>query len=127
MLEVEIAGLAAQRATEEHIAVMQDAVAAMDRAMDDADAFCEADLDFHLALAQGTLNASIPMLIDPVVELLRWQRMRIYARGGQQGDSTATKVSSTRLSVMIPRPRQAMCWDLKQARQDSEGDASPIG
>lgn len=128
MLEVEIAGLAARRATEEHIAAMQDAVAAMDSAMDDADAFCEADLDFHLALAQGTQNALIPMLIDPVVDLLRWQRMRIYARGGAARGQYGHKRI---LDAVVRHDPEAACEamraHLKQARQDSEGDDPPKG
>jgi GntR family transcriptional regulator, transcriptional repressor for pyruvate dehydrogenase complex len=128
MLEVEIAGLAAQRATEEHIAAMQDTVAAMDSAMDAADAFCEADLDFHLALAQGTQNALIPMLIDSVVDLLRWQRMRIYASGGAtRGQNGHKRILDAVVHHDPEAAREAMRAHLKQARQDSEGDASPMG
>jgi DNA-binding FadR family transcriptional regulator len=74
ILEPEIAALAATRATEENIAIMQDAVDAMDRAMEDPDTYIEADLDFHLALAQGSDNVLIPVLIDTLVELLREHR-----------------------------------------------------
>src|SRR5512135_3171303 len=50
MIEPEIAALAAARAAQEHISAMQEAVSIMDRSLDDANAYIEADLDFHLAL-----------------------------------------------------------------------------
>ena len=128
ILEVQIAGLAAQRATEEQIAALQDAAAVMDGAMDDADAFCEADLDFHLALAQGTQNALILILIDPIVDLLRWQRMRIYASGGAaRGQNGHRRILDAVVHHDPEAAREAMRTHLKQARQDSEGDASPMG
>lgn len=74
ILEPEIAALAATRATDEHIVIMQEAIDAMDGAMDDPDTYIEADLDFHLALAQGADNVLIPVLIDTLVELLREHR-----------------------------------------------------
>jgi GntR family transcriptional repressor for pyruvate dehydrogenase complex len=48
ILEPEIAALAAARAEEQHLATMREAVAVMDRARQDPDAFIEADLDLHL-------------------------------------------------------------------------------
>ena len=38
---------------------MREAVAAMDRAGQDPEAYIEADLDFHLALAEGAANPLI--------------------------------------------------------------------
>jgi GntR family transcriptional repressor for pyruvate dehydrogenase complex len=76
ILEPEIAALAATRADPEQIATLQDAVDMMEDCMDDPSAFVEADLDFHLALAQATNNALIPALIDSLVDLLREHRLR---------------------------------------------------
>jgi GntR family transcriptional repressor for pyruvate dehydrogenase complex len=76
ILEPEIAALAAVRAGSEDIESMEEAVRAMDMAMDDPETFIEADLDFHLALAQGSNNVLIPALIDTLVELLREHRKR---------------------------------------------------
>ncbi len=128
ILELEIANLAAQRATEEHVAAMRDAVAAMDNAMDNADAFIEADLDFHLALAQGTQNALIPVLIDPIVDLLREQRKRIFVRGGAgRGQYGHKRILDAVVRHDLEAAREAMRAHLKQAREDSEGDTSPMG
>jgi len=85
ILEPEIAALAADRATAEEIADMQEAVEAMDNAMDDPDRFIEADLDFHLALAKATHNMLIPILIDALVDLLREHRKRAASvKGGME-------------------------------------------
>jgi len=54
----EIAALAAARADEQDIATMREAVSVMDNARHDPDAFIEADLDFHLSLAEAAANPS---------------------------------------------------------------------
>jgi len=82
IFEPEIAALAAIHATAEQLAVMSEAVAAMDAALDDAERFIEGDLDFHLALAEATQNDVIPILIDSIVDLLREQRKRIFSTPG---------------------------------------------
>ena len=56
LIEVELARLAAQRATQEDIARMEEALSRMQQAMDDDEAFTEADLEFHLAVAQAGQN-----------------------------------------------------------------------
>jgi len=50
ILEPEIAALAATRIQDPELSTMRDAVAVMDKAGQDPDAYIEADLDFHLAL-----------------------------------------------------------------------------
>jgi len=53
ILEPEIAALAATRIEDQLLATMREAVATMDRSLHDPDAYIEADLDFHLALAEA--------------------------------------------------------------------------
>jgi len=85
ILEPEIAALAATRMTDEYISAMQEAVNIMDTALDNVDVFVEADLDFHLALAEGTQNLIIPILMDSIIDLLREQRKRTgLTKGGLQ-------------------------------------------
>lgn len=85
ILEPEIAAMAAKRATPDQIADMLEAVEAMDKAMNNPEAFVEADLDFHLALAKGTQNTLIPILIDALVDLLRDHRKRAASvKGGME-------------------------------------------
>src|SRR5260370_23003447 len=85
ILEPEIAALAATRVADEDLASMREGIARMDSARKDPDAFIEADLDFHLALAEAAANPLILSLIDSIVGLLREQRMGIFqVEGGPQ-------------------------------------------
>lgn len=120
ILEPEIAALAATRATEQHIASLKEAIAEMDRSRDDADAFIEADLDFHLALAEAAENPVILSLIDSIVGLLREQRTRIFH---VDGGPERGQVHHKRIFVAVERreaekARDAMRSHLKQVRQD---------
>lgn len=121
LLEPEIAALAAVSAGEEHLEVMLRAVEAMDAAMDSPEQFIEADLDFHLALAEGTGNALIPFLIDPIVDLLREQRTRIFnVRGGPaRGQEHHKRILEAVARHDPEAARQAMRDHLKQVRKDS--------
>ena len=64
ILEPEIAALAATRIQEPHLTLMREAVALMDRAQEDPEAYIEADLDFHLALAEAADNPLILSLLS---------------------------------------------------------------
>lgn len=82
ILEPVIAAQAAAVATPRDIAAMREAFDAMERAGRDADAFIEADLDFHLALAEAAGNPVVLALIDSIVALLREHRLRLFAVAG---------------------------------------------
>jgi GntR family transcriptional repressor for pyruvate dehydrogenase complex len=127
ILEPEIAALAAARADDQDLATMREAVSVMDNARRDADAFIEADLDFHLSLAEAAANPFILSLIDSIVALLREQRMRIfYVDGGPERG----QVHHKRILDAIERrdalgAREAMQAHLRQVREDSRN--SPGG
>src|SRR5215469_4990015 len=78
ILEPEFTALAAARIEEQQLAMMREAIDVMDRSMQDPDAYIEADLDFHLALAEAAGNPLILALIDSIVAVLREERMRTY-------------------------------------------------
>lgn len=80
VLEVEIATLAAQRATSEDLAEMQQAIAAMDRDIDSPESYIAADQTFHAALARGTQNSMFPLLIDVIADLLQESRRVIFSQ-----------------------------------------------
>jgi GntR family transcriptional repressor for pyruvate dehydrogenase complex len=122
LMEPGIAALAAERSSEADIETMTEAVAAMDAAMNDADAFAEADLDFHLALARATQNPLIPILLDPVVDQLREHRKRIFlVEGGpQRGQYHHRRILAGVKKRDPEAARTAMCDHLKQVLIDSE-------
>jgi len=126
MLEPEIAALAASRAEAQHLESLREAVRVMDAAMQEADAFIEADLDFHLALAEAAANPLILSLIDSIVGLLREQRMRIFQTDGgpERGQYHHKRILKAVENHDSDRARQCMRAHLKQVRQDSR--ASPL-
>jgi len=121
VLEPEIAALAATRAEEQHIAAMREAFEVMDRSRQDPVAFIEADLDFHLALAEAAANPLILSLIDPIVGLLREQRMRIFhVEGGpERGQYHHKRILDAVMQRDIEKARAAMRAHLQQVREDS--------
>ena len=121
ILEPEIAALAATRVLDEHIASMTEAVDVMETALDNENIFVEADLDFHLALAEATQNPIIPALMDSIIELLREQRKRTGSvEGGlARGQHHHKKILEAVIHKDAQAARQAMQAHLKQVREDS--------
>lgn len=122
ILEPEIAALAAVRASDEDILAMEEAVNAMEMAMDDTETFIEADLDFHLALAQGADNTLIPVLIDTLVDLLREHRKRAAGvKGGlQRGQAYHKLILEAIRNNNADAARDAMQAHLVQVRKELE-------
>jgi GntR family transcriptional repressor for pyruvate dehydrogenase complex len=121
ILEPEIAALAAPRIEEQLLSTMREAVAAMDRNVDEREAYIEADLDFHLALAEAADNPLILALIDSIVGLLREQRSRIFEVDGGPGRG---QFHHKQILKAIERrdpdaAREAMRAHLEQVRADS--------
>ena len=121
ILEPEIAALAATRVEGEHIDSMAEAVETMETALDNADVFVEADLDFHLALAEATQNPIIPALMDSIIDLLREQRKRTGSveSGLARGQHHHKKILEAVVQRDSQAARKAMKAHLKQVREDS--------
>ncbi len=129
ILEPEITALAASRMTDEFISSMREAVEAMESAYDDPDLYIEADLDFHLALAEATQNPIIPALMDTIIDLLREQRKRIaLADGGlQRGQVHHKEILDAVIRRDPAAARRAMRDHLQQVREDSEASPANLG
>lgn len=127
ILEPEIAALAAVRASEQELASMRGPIAVMDEARKDPDAFIEADLDFHLALAEAAANPLILSLIDSIVALLREQRLGIFrVEGGPERGQYHHKRILEAIERHDPEgARKAMRAHLQQVREDSAN--IPVG
>jgi GntR family transcriptional repressor for pyruvate dehydrogenase complex len=121
ILEPKIAALAAERADEHDIEAMRAAIAAMDVSIEEAESFIEADLAFHLALAHATKNALIPLLIDPVVDMLQEQRIRIFQadQGSERGQYHHKQILECIINRDSQAAQDAMTAHLKQVRKDS--------
>jgi GntR family transcriptional repressor for pyruvate dehydrogenase complex len=121
ILEPEIAAMAATRADPEDLASMGEQVGIMDQARKDPDEFIEADLDFHLALAEAAANPIILSLIDSIVGLLREQRMGIFqVEGGpERGQYHHKKIMEAIVHKDPAGAREAMKAHLRQVREDS--------
>lgn len=126
ILEPEIAALAALRIQENEVATMREAVAEMDRAGHDPQSYIEADLDFHLALAEGAANPLILSLLDSIVGLLREQRLRIFRvpGGPERGQIHHKRILEAVEHHDADRAREAMRAHLSQVSVDSEDPAA---
>ncbi len=121
VLEPEIAALAAPRIEEQLLATMREAVATMDRNLHDPDAYVEADLDFHLALAEAAGNPLILSLLDSIVGLLREQRSRIFNVDGgpERGQYHHKRILAAIENRDPEKACDAMRAHLKQVLSDS--------
>jgi len=79
-LEGSTAALAAERATENQLAVMADAVAGMSATLADPQAFLHYDIRFHRAVATGANNLVLGALVEMVASLFYEQRRATIER-----------------------------------------------
>ncbi len=101
---------------------MRESIAVMDTARMDPERYIEADLDFHLALAEAAGNPFILSLIDSIVGLLREQRMRTYyvPGGPERGQYHHKRILETVEQCDSQGAREAMRAHLRQVREDSQ-------
>jgi GntR family transcriptional repressor for pyruvate dehydrogenase complex len=127
IIEPEFSALAATRIDEQHLGLMREAIAVMDRSMHDPDAFIEADLDFHLALAEAVANPIILALLDSIVAVLREQRSSIFSvEGGPERGQFHHKRILDAIERRDPvMAREAMRSHLQQVREDSNAATKP--
>ncbi|MGA8300702.1 MAG: FadR/GntR family transcriptional regulator [Terriglobales bacterium] len=125
VLEPEIAGLAASRIEGQFLGTMRETVAIMDRTLHDREAYIEADLDFHLALAEAVGNPLILSLLDSIVGLLREQRSRIFdlEGGPERGQYHHKRILAAVEQGNPAAARGAMREHLQQVLSDSSSPA----
>lgn len=75
VLEVSAAGLAAERASSDHLAAIAEEVASLFATMDDPQAFLVHDIRFHRAVASASGNPIIASLVE-MVSALYYERRR---------------------------------------------------
>jgi len=121
VIEPEVTILAATRIEDQQLAMMREAVATMDRSLKEPEVYIEADLDFHLALAEAAGNPLILSLLDSIVGVLRRQRLGIFGvEGGPERGQTHHKLILEAIERRDPAAaHEAMRAHLEQIRRDS--------
>lgn len=75
LLEVEIAGLAAERRDDDDLGKIADQIKSMLAHEDDPQRWAEADVAFHAAIAAATHNPLYPMLLGSIADMLMEVRL----------------------------------------------------
>jgi GntR family transcriptional regulator, transcriptional repressor for pyruvate dehydrogenase complex len=121
ILEPEFTALAAARIEEQQLAMMREAIDVMDRSMQNPDAYIEADLDFHLALAEAAGNPLILSLLDSIVAVLREERLGVFfVPGGPTRGQIHHRLILKAIERRNPaKARKAMIAHMQQIRDDT--------
>jgi len=109
ILECEASALAAERRDEEHLAEMDAAIAQMAAALGGSgrgDSFIDADLRFHLALAEATGNRLVVHSMQAVRDVLRRALMTVY-HIPQSPESAVVEHRAIRAAVAARDPIRA--------------------
>ncbi len=122
ILEVEIAGLAAQNATSEDLAEMKAAIDFMEAHQDSIEQFVLGDRNFHAALARSTHNKILPALLDAFVDQLdEFKRLIFLVEGApQQGQASHKAIYAAVCEGDVERARAAMLRHVNDAERNSE-------
>jgi DNA-binding FadR family transcriptional regulator len=125
IIEPEIAALAAERANVEHIAALREAIARMDGALHQSEAYIAADNAFHRTLALATRNPLILSLVDSIVDLLGEQRKLIFSAPGgpERGQVNHRALLEAVERRDVEAARAAMRAHLAQVRVDAQAAA----
>ena len=119
-----MADLAAQRARPEDLREMKQAIDAMNANIASPEKYIEADLAFHLALAEATRNEMFPLLIAVMVDLLRQSRRMIFKVPGapERGQAWHKLIYEAVKNGDALAARQAMQKHMQQVAEDTQAD-----
>ena len=130
VLEVGVAGLAAERATGDQLASISEEITGMYASMDDPQAFLVHDIRFHRAVATAAGNPILASLVEMVSEIFYEQRRRTVEQAGDMKEAADLhRAIYQALRTHDPdRARRAMDdhLSLARARQATEFDADPV-
>ena len=118
VLEVGVAGLAAEHAPPEHLATLADELTEMFAAVGDPQAFLVHDVRFHQALAAGCGNRVLAALVEMVAAQFYEQRRRTVGRARDLRESAELHRRVYR-AVRAQNPdaaREAMAEHLRRAQ-----------
>jgi len=133
ILETEAAGLAAERATSEHLATLAEEVAGLFANRDNPHQFLVHDINFHRAVADAAKNPIVGALVG-MVSALYYERRKATAERASDSDLRDAAEAHRRIYQAIrardaDRARRAMSDHLLQASryqaQEPDREAGP--
>jgi GntR family transcriptional repressor for pyruvate dehydrogenase complex len=83
LIEIEIAGLAAERATDEDVELLREVCESMAEVLDDIPAAARADVEFHRTIAKITHNQLFLVVLDSVGDVMLEIRRRTLSVGNR--------------------------------------------
>jgi len=119
LIEVEVASLAAERATEEDLTRLASSIEEMEGLRGEEDRIPGADLAFHLLIADATHNPLFPLLLSPITDLLS-EAIAISYRAPGASDSGLAHHRSIVLWLRAhdaERARDAMCRHIDESER----------
>ena len=126
-LEVGVAGLAAERATDDQIATIAEEVTGMFASLDDAQAFLIHDIRFHRAVAAASGNPILASLVEMVSALFYEQRRKTLTNGRdlKQSAQAHRNIYHSVRAHDAKRARTAMSEHLSLAQQAQALEGTP--
>ena len=116
IVEIELAGLAAERATSEELAAIGERLALMQIHIDDPEAFAQHDVEFHLAIARAAHNQVLYHVIDTLRHVLRAWFVEAYHQVGHQLDHEQRRDAGQARGAMARHVEGGARW-LRDAMQ----------
>ncbi|BDG60182.1 FadR/GntR family transcriptional regulator [Caldinitratiruptor microaerophilus] len=122
VLEVEMASLAAGRATPEDIEAMESALRRMEEQIGRGEDFLEADREFHAAVCDATRNAVLARMYEGIMDLVTHLRRRTWRVPGAPERAVAShRAILDAIRARDPsRARAAMREHMANVRRDLE-------
>jgi GntR family transcriptional repressor for pyruvate dehydrogenase complex len=129
VLESSVAALAAERATDEHIAELAEEVAEMYAALDDPQEYLIHDVRFHRTIARAAANPILAALMETITANL-YERRSLTVQNAQDLKESAEMHREIYRAIRSHNPtlaRQTMEQHLNLARtaQAAEADVPP--
>jgi GntR family transcriptional repressor for pyruvate dehydrogenase complex len=126
-LEVGVAGLAAERATPEHLAKMQENLIGMTKALDDPQNYLVHDVAFHRNVAAASDNPILGALVEMVSSALYRQRRQTVAQARDLAVSLAMhrRIYRAIAAGDAERTREVMNQHLLKAQRARRRESPP--
>jgi GntR family transcriptional repressor for pyruvate dehydrogenase complex len=106
LVEIQVAELAARRATKADVDACAAALRRLEAAQDTPEAYVIADVDFHQAIAQASGNRMLVLLLEGLREPLRMARTRSWQGRLRVGHEVADQIDMHRRILVAVRRRQ---------------------